>query len=113
MYVRWIILSPANGRVHLLFQRGRGRAVTIVVRACSLTPLLIQNAIKYYSLRYCFRGVWFSLYNHIVLFVLCNSVDPDQTLHVAASGLGLPCLPKSHLWNAMHLRVNSLFSNKK
>ena len=26
-----------------------------------------------------------------------NSVDPDQTLHSAASDLGLHCLPMSHL----------------
>ena len=29
-----------------------------------------------------------------------NSVDPDQTLHSAASDLGLHCLPMSLLWDA-------------
>ena len=28
-----------------------------------------------------------------------NSVDPDQTPQIAASDLGLHCLPKSSLWD--------------
>ena len=31
-----------------------------------------------------------------------DSVDPDQTLHSAASDLGLHCLLMSHLWDARH-----------
>ena len=33
--------------------------------------------------------------------VIANSVDPDQP-RSAASGLGLHCLPMSHLWDAKH-----------
>ena len=37
-----------------------------------------------------------------------NSVDPDQTLHSAASDLGLHCLPASLLWDARLIWVNGL-----
>ena len=33
---------------------------------------------------------------------IANSEDPDQTLHSAASDLGLNCLPISLLWDARH-----------
>ena len=52
-----------------------------------------------------------------------NSVDPDQTLHSAASDLGLHCLPMSRLWDARHkwvkckilafVRVSFYLSKKK
>ena len=35
-----------------------------------------------------------------------NSIDPDQTLRSAASGLGLYCLPMSFLWDARHKWIN-------
>ena len=35
-----------------------------------------------------------------------NSVDPDQTPHLAASDLGPHCLPMSLLWNAKLIWVD-------
>ena len=32
------------------------------------------------------------------MFLLANSVDPDQTPHSVASDLGLHCLPMSQKW---------------
>ena len=40
-----------------------------------------------------------------------NSVDPDQTLHDAASDLGVHCLPMSLLWDARLKRVTSTSTN--
>ena len=51
------------------------------------------------------RGVWlvFIITIFIEIPVLnANSVDPDQTLHSAASDLGPHCLPLSLLWDARH-----------
>ena len=38
-----------------------------------------------------------------------NSVDPDQTPRLAASNLGIHCLPKSLLKDARHKWVKQLF----
>ena len=34
-----------------------------------------------------------------------NSIDPNQMLHSAESGLGLHCLSMSCLWNTRHINV--------
>ena len=39
-----------------------------------------------------------------------NSRDPDQTLHFAASDLGLHCLPMSHKKDAGHIWVKTIFT---
>ena len=39
------------------------------------------------------------------LCIKANSADPDQTLHSAASDLGLNCLPMSQNWDTGHKRV--------
>ena len=40
--------------------------------------------------------------------MLANSADSDQTLHSAASYLGLHCLPTSHKMEARLIRVYGL-----
>ena len=35
-----------------------------------------------------------------IIILNANRVNPDQTLHSAASDLGLHCLRMSHLWDA-------------
>ena len=40
-----------------------------------------------------------------------NSIDPDWTLHSAASDLGLHCLPMSLLWDARLKWVNQSFKH--
>ena len=38
----------------------------------------------------------------IQLSFIENSANPDQTPRVAASGLGLHCLPMPYFWDARH-----------
>ena len=52
-------------------------------------------------------GLFLVLSCIIEISVLCaKTVDTDQTPHLAASDLGLHCLPVSLLWNARHKWIN-------
>ena len=45
--------------------------------------------------------------------MLANSVDPDQTLHTAASDLGLHCLPRSQKLNATLIWYSNIIEYSK
>ena len=53
-------------------------------------PYILEKSICY------LRGIWgkfLGLFGSRQKLLLANSGDPDQTLHYAASDLGLHCLP--------------------
>ena len=50
------------------------------------------------------------LFSLKIVFVLANSVDPDEMLHYAAFHLGLHCLPKYHFGVTSVQRVKEHYS---
>ena len=83
---------------HKNTKTGNGLAAGCQLFYRKIYEYVLQCMTTYLSYQYSLKEfIIFEVSGLIYHFFSCNSVDPDQPPHSAASGLGLHCLPVSFL----------------